>query len=75
MLSLKPQPFVQPSFDVCRRSDSHTCFFLFIFFLFCLLFGDVAFSEYFLYHFRFSSLYGEYVVRSFGSAYLHSMDF
>ena len=33
---------------IYRRSDSHTCFFLFLFFLFFVyLFGDVAFSEYF----------------------------
>ena len=35
--------------SICRRPDSHTCFFLFSF----CLFGDVAFSEYFLYHCRF----------------------
>ena len=35
-------------YHTCRRPDSHTCFF----FSFCL-FGDVAFSEYFLYHCRF----------------------
>ena len=35
--------FNRPS--ICRRPDSHTCF--------LFLFGDVAFSEYFLYHFRF----------------------
>ena len=28
MLWLKPRPFVQSSFDICRRPDSHTCFFL-----------------------------------------------
>ena len=49
MLSLKPRPFNRPS--ICRRSDSHSCFFLFVFFLFCLV-GHVAFSEYFLYNFR-----------------------
>ena len=32
---------------------------------FCFYFGDVAFSEYFLYHFRFLFVHGEYVVRSF----------
>ena len=50
MLSLKPRPFNRPS--ICRRSDSHSCFFILVFFLFCL-FGHVAFSEYFLYNFRF----------------------
>ena len=41
-----------PSFDrtsICRRPDSHTCYFLFCF----CLFGDVAFSEYLLDHCRF----------------------
>ena len=69
MLSLKPRPFVQSSFDVRRRSDSHTCFFLFMLFFFVCLFGDVALSEYYFYFcFRTISafsLYGEYVVRSF----------
>ena len=32
--------------SICRRPDSHTCFFLFSF----CLFGDVAFPEYALYH-------------------------
>ena len=44
-----------------------TCvsFFFFFFFLF-FQFGDVAFSEYFLYHFRFLFVWTiEYVVRSF----------
>ena len=36
---------------ICRRPDSHPCFFLFLFSN--CLFGDVAFSEYFLYHVRF----------------------
>ena len=54
-----------PSFNrpsVCRRPDSHTCFFLS--FSFCL-FGDVAFSEFFFVPLPLSPLYGEYVVRSF----------
>ena len=51
MLSLKPRPFVQSFFDICRRPDSHTCS-SFVLLSFCL-FGDVAFPEYFLYHFRF----------------------
>ena len=53
-----------PSFNrpsICRRPDRHTRFF---FPPFCLFFGDVSFSEYFLYHFRFLSLYWEYIVRS-----------
>ena len=58
MLSLKPQPFVQSSFDVQAPREQHV--FLSFFFR---LFGDVAFSEY-LCHFRFL-LYVEYVVRSF----------
>ena len=41
-------------------------FFVLPFFSFFLyLFGDVAFSEYFLYHFPAFSLYREYVVRAF----------
>ena len=36
LLSLKPRPFVQSSFDMQARPDSHTCFFLF--FSFFLLF-------------------------------------
>ena len=34
MISLKPRPFFQSSFDIiCTRSDSHTmCFFFFVFF-------------------------------------------
>ena len=42
-----------PSFNrpsICRRPDSHTCFFFL--FSFCF-FGDVAFPEYFVYHWRF----------------------
>ena len=54
-----------------RREDKPTLsrlsFFLSFFFLpfFVHLFGDVAFSEYFLYHFAAFSLHGRYVVRSF----------
>ena len=55
MISLKPRPFVQSSFDVCRRPDSHT-------FSFCLL-TDVAFPSIFRTIAVF--LYGEYVVRFF----------
>ena len=44
MISLKPRPFVQSSFGM-QAPDSH--------YVFLLLFGDVAFSEYFLYHFHF----------------------
>ena len=48
-----------------RRPDSHTHTRVSLFFSFCL-FGDAAFSEYFVYHCRFHfSLYGEYAVRSF----------
>ena len=38
----------------CKEKSPFLCsrFFLFLFFFFCL-FGDVAFSEHFLYHFRF----------------------
>ena len=52
----------QPYIHTCRRPDNHTCFFLSFFLLFMC--GDVAFSEYFLYHCRFLFVYGEYVVRS-----------
>ena len=37
----------------CRRPDSHTCFSLFSF----CFFGDVAFSEYFLYHYHLLPFY------------------
>ena len=57
--SLKPRPFVQSSFDM-QAPLSYTCF------CFALFFGDVAFSEYILYHFRFLFVWTiEYVVRSF----------
>ena len=46
MLSLKPRPFVKSSFDM-QAPLSYTCF------VFVFVFGDVAFSEYILYHFRF----------------------
>ena len=46
MISLKPRPFVQLSFDMKARFDSYTFSFLFSF----CLFGDVVLSEYFLYH-------------------------
>ena len=50
MFSFKPRPFVQSSFDtyiyICRRPDSHTCFF--IFFPFCLFGEDVVFSDFFV---------------------------
>ena len=49
---------------MCMRSDSHTCFFLFLFSIFSCLIGDVAFSEFFLYHLRFLFV-GEYVVSHF----------
>ena len=56
MFSLKPRPFIQLSFDsapIATRVSSS-------------LFGDVAFSEYLLYHFRFLFVWTiEYVVRSF----------
>ena len=43
--------------SICRRPDSHPCFFS--------VFGDVAFPEYFLYHFGFFFVWIiEYVVRS-----------
>ena len=51
------------------------------FLLFFCLFGDVAFSEYFLYHFRFHFVWTiEYVVRSFlpNNVFLscdHGLDF
>ena len=63
MLSLKPRPFVQLSFDVqaSRWPTRVSLSFFFFLFSFCL-FGDVAFSEYLISAF---SLYGEYVVRSF----------
>ena len=52
LFSLKRRPsFNRPS--ICRRFDSHTCFFLFFLFCFCL-FGDVAFSEYFFVPFPLS---------------------
>ena len=50
MLSLKPRPFVQSSFDMQEPS-------------FCL-FGHVPFSEYFFCTISALSLYGEYAVRS-----------
>ena len=72
ILSLKPRPFVQSSFDIysscckcdhdhtsCRRAPlaTHHVFLSFFSLLFkekseCT-FGDIAFSEYFMYHFRF----------------------
>ena len=47
MISLKPRPFVQSTFDTCKCPDSHKCFFF--------LCVDVAFSDFvlfynFLYH-------------------------
>ena len=58
MLSLKPRPFVQSSFDMQASRWPHV-------FLSCfLLFGDVAFSDFFC-PLSALSLYGEYVVRSF----------
>ena len=58
MLSLKSQPFVQSSFDIAGAPIATRV-------SFCL-FGDLAFSEYFLYHFRFLFVWTiEYVVRSF----------
>ena len=55
MLSLKPRPFVQSSFDMQAGVPIATLF-LFLF---------VAFSEYFFGTISAFSLYGEYVVRSF----------
>ena len=60
MLSLKPRPFVQSSFDM--RSDRHTCFFLFFPFLFI---WRCRFLRVFFCTISAFSLYGEYVVRFF----------
>ena len=48
MLSLKPRPFVQSSFDMQAPLYPQVKFFFVSFFS---LFGDVAFSGYFLYHY------------------------
>ena len=57
MLSLKPRPLVQSPFDM-QAPIATRVYFYFL--------GDVAFSEYFLYHFRFIFVWTiEYVVRSF----------
>ena len=56
MLSLKPRPFVQSSFDMQAPREPHVFLFPFE--------GEVAFSEYFCTIAVFS-LYGENVVRSF----------
>ena len=50
ILSLKPRPFIQSPFDMQAPRYPHV--FLSFFFSFCS-FGDVPFSEYFLYHCRF----------------------
>ena len=63
MLSLKPRPFVQSSFDMQARPDSQHAFHSFYFFF--PLLGDVAYSEFVFVPFPPFSLYGEYVVRSF----------
>ena len=52
MLSLKPRPFIQ-SFFILRYAGASIATRVFFLSSFCL-FGDVAFSEYFLYHCRFS---------------------
>ena len=58
MLSLKPRPFVRSSFDMQAPRSPHEFLFFFI--------GDVSFSDYFLYRFRFLVVWTiEYVVRSF----------
>ena len=44
ILSFKPRPFVQLSFDICRRPDNHT---------FLVYLEMVALSKYFWYHCRF----------------------
>ena len=67
LLRFRLDAFVEagPSFNrpsIYRRYDSHTCYFSF-FFSFCL-FGDVAFSNFFLCRYRFLVL-RDYVVRSF----------
>ena len=58
--SLKPRPFVQSSFDVQAPRSPHVLRVSFSFF------GNAAFSEYFLYHFRFLFVWTiEHVERSF----------
>ena len=57
MLPLKPRHFVQSSFDMQTPRKPHVFLSIFSF----VGFGDVAFSEYFLFLFF---LYGEYAVRS-----------
>ena len=56
MLSLKPRPFVQSSFDMQAPRYPHVLIFFF---------GDVAFSDYFCCTIFAFSLYGEYVGRYF----------
>ena len=48
MISLKPRPFVQSFFDMHKSRQPHMFLPFFSFF-----FGDVAFSEYFLYQYGF----------------------
>ena len=64
IFSLQPWPFVQSFFDICRRPNSQTCFFLFPFFLLflwrCRFFFRVFFRTIAVF-----SLYREYVVRFF----------
>ena len=62
MLSLKPRPFVQSSFDMqaCR---THTCFFVVYFFLFVYL--EMSLFPSIFCTIPAFALYGEYVVRSF----------
>ena len=59
MLSLKPWPFVQSSFDMAP--DSHACFFL----LFPFVYLEVSLFPSIFCTIAVFSLYGEYVVRSF----------
>ena len=54
--------------SICRRSDSHTCFFFFLFpfFFFFVYLETSLFPSIFYYHFRFLFVWTiEYVVRSF----------
>ena len=65
MLSLKPRPFVQSSFDMqASPDDSHTCFFS-LFFSFFVYLEMSLFPSIFFCTISAFSLYGEYVVRSF----------
>ena len=68
MLTLRRGPSSnRPS--ICRRPDSHTCFFFLLFFFF--IWRDVAFSEYCLYHFRSLCISSTSYVLSFRIAFFN----